>query len=452
MANKSASELEAYGAEAARSYSCQEQPTLTQAVVETVKQAGLSPMQVQRVVERANKLAYLQVHQSKLGEEQRIVEFNGGPARTHEVLAQLNSTPSPHLSVDYSDYHSAPAKTASTRAQDDQFFESLFQNSPAIPSDQQLDPLGESRKLASNLQDLLKQAESSLSFAESDMQWAQKEFYDTVKTARAAGIPLGHMLAGWSTLSPPAGLVKQAMQDLTGNLVDSGSQLKLAEEIQQLPPPGAQFDPKHPIFSAFTKYAQAYIELEATKKVAEELHEQLGELRGVMKVASEHLKQPIQAAPANPPPPSDPSSTKTASLDQLMEGLEQGGLLKQGAAEVHSDPFPADPRGLLSKVRDGSKAVGDTVGRGAGWIAKHLADKGSSAPAQVAKGVSTAVQAAPVVAGAALGLKALQHLRAAGESPVGRYVKSFVPGTDAYAEDEMRTQMAYGAQPPLGYY
>lgn len=448
MAHKTAGELQAYGAEAARAFTGGEYPTLTQAVVGTVKKAALTPMQVQRVVEHTNKLAYLLVHDAKLGEEQRIIEFNGGPARTHEALAQLNSTPSPHLSVDYSDYHSAPAKTASSPEETARYFETLFGNSPPLPSDQQLDPLGDCRKLASNLEDLLKQADSQRSFAFSDLCWAERELCDAVKTARADQIPLGYIAHAWASLSPPGGLLKLAMQKVTEHLVETGNSTKIAQEVHQIPPPGAQFDTRHPIFTAFTKYASSLIEYRALEKVAEDLQEQLGELRGTLKMAQQGL-----LAPAPPSPTLDPSETKTASLAQLAEQLEQQGLLlKEGGAEVLSDPFPRDPRGLVSKVRDAVKATGDQVGRGAGWVASHLADKGSHAPAQVARGVSTAVQALPVLGGAAVGLKALQHLRAAGDSPAGRYVKSFVPGTDAYAEDEMRTQMAYGAQPPLGYY
>lgn len=544
MAHKTAGELQAYGAEASRAFNQGEYPTLTQAVVGTVKTAALTPMQVQRVVEQANKLAYLQVHESKLGEEQRIIEFNGGPARTHEVLAQLNSTPSPHLTVDYSDYHSAPAKTASSPEETARYFENLFGNSPSIPSDQQLDPLGDCRKLAGELGDLLKQADSQRSFAFSDLSWAERELCDAVKTARADQIPLGYIAHAWASLSPPEGLLKLAMQKVTEHLADTGNLTKIAQEIHQLPPAGSQFDTSHPIFTAFTKYASTLIEYRALEKVADDLQEQLGALRGTMKLAEQGLTAPHPPLPPHAP---DPSETKTASLAQLQEQLEQDGLMskqaslretvaenaggyighlsrggagavlgvlraaaildkihpeafrrggtaalesesvpkaalavgapmlagaglvggagyalgkhqgrkegvKEGAAEVHPDPFPADTRGIISKVRDAVKATGDQVGRGAGWVASHLADKGSSAPARVARGVSTAVQAIPVLGGAAVGLKGLQHLRAAGDSPAGRFVKSFIPGTDAHAEDEMRTQMMYGAQPPMGYY
>jgi hypothetical protein len=63
--------------------------TLTTAVVETVKHAGLSPEQVRRVTEFANVNAYL-TEFNKEGES-RYVEFEGGPASPAAVLQELNA-------------------------------------------------------------------------------------------------------------------------------------------------------------------------------------------------------------------------------------------------------------------------------------------------------------------------------------------------------------------------
>jgi hypothetical protein len=84
----SGEELEAFGKKAAAQYS-RGDGSLTEAVVETVKHAGLSPEQVKRVVEFANTTAYL-TEFKKEGSHHRVVEFQGGPADPSAVLQDLN--------------------------------------------------------------------------------------------------------------------------------------------------------------------------------------------------------------------------------------------------------------------------------------------------------------------------------------------------------------------------
>lgn len=82
-------ELEVLGKCAAKKYVDGTCSSLNDAVVETVKQAGLSPEQVRRVIEFANTDAYL-VEFNKEGAQSRYVEFHGGPASPAEVLRDLN--------------------------------------------------------------------------------------------------------------------------------------------------------------------------------------------------------------------------------------------------------------------------------------------------------------------------------------------------------------------------
>lgn len=85
---KSGEELEVLGKQAARMYLCGG-CSLNDAVVETVKQAGLSPEQVKRVVEFANTSAYLKEFEKK-GSTDKYIHFEGGPASPGEVLKDLN--------------------------------------------------------------------------------------------------------------------------------------------------------------------------------------------------------------------------------------------------------------------------------------------------------------------------------------------------------------------------
>ena len=85
---RSGEELEVLGKCAAQKYVEGACGNLSDAVVETVKHAGLSPEQVKRVVEFANTDAYLTEHRKE--GEAKYVTFEGGPADPAEVLRDLN--------------------------------------------------------------------------------------------------------------------------------------------------------------------------------------------------------------------------------------------------------------------------------------------------------------------------------------------------------------------------
>lgn len=86
---KTGEELEVLGKHAAKQYAGGACETLNEAVVETVKHAGLSPEQVRRVIEFANVNAYL-TEFGKEGSAHKYIEFHGGPADPAEVLRDLN--------------------------------------------------------------------------------------------------------------------------------------------------------------------------------------------------------------------------------------------------------------------------------------------------------------------------------------------------------------------------
>jgi hypothetical protein len=112
---KSGEELEVLGKSASKKYASGRAATLNEAVVDTVKHAGLSPEQVRRVVEFANVNAYLSEF-GKEGAAHKYIEFHGGPASPAEVLHDLNDGGGGSVfdrgSADYSYDPEAP-KTAS---------------------------------------------------------------------------------------------------------------------------------------------------------------------------------------------------------------------------------------------------------------------------------------------------------------------------------------------------
>lgn len=114
---KTGEELEVLGKYAAKQYAAGTCGTLNEAVVETVKHAGLSPEQVRRVIEFANVNAYL-TEFGKEGSAHKYIEFHGGPADPAEVLRDLNDggggTVFDRGLADYSIQPEAP-KTAAIR-------------------------------------------------------------------------------------------------------------------------------------------------------------------------------------------------------------------------------------------------------------------------------------------------------------------------------------------------
>lgn len=102
----SGEQLETLGKKAAALYHCAG-TGLNDAVVEVVKEARLSPEQVKRVVEFTNSHAYLDEFR-KEGGEHKVVEFDGGPASSSEVLKDLNDGGGGSIYDTGSDYTKPP--------------------------------------------------------------------------------------------------------------------------------------------------------------------------------------------------------------------------------------------------------------------------------------------------------------------------------------------------------
>ena len=540
MAHKNASDLQDLGRKAAEGFSNKKYATLTTAVLNTVKQAGLTPMQVQRVVEFANKEAYAAQHSSKLAQAERNIEFSGGPARATDVLEQLNSVPHRRIEPSYDDYKSAPAKTASTAEENDAYFRELFKTAAPVLTDGELQPFFHIEKLADELAHQLREADSLISRCESAYEQTRYELGELAKEAQADNITLGQMVQAWSVFDPPPGLIKKAFEDLTPMLLPRhqwGESAKFASELSQVGPSGALVDMEHPLVQGFAKYAQSLIELEATKKVADDLQHHLQETRSFIKQAAE-LPRLVKEAGCSGADCKDKSckehgrEKKEASsrldLDELIKGAsfldsakqfgknimgqgakskaeldamryaadrmpQNGNLihdrikkLEQKNRELQQQAFrqagtvaapvaaagglgaaalalrnrnrseeekqaSVDTRGWISKARDAVNAAAGHVGRGASAVATPFFDQGSAMPGHLGTAARVAVQAAPVVGAGLVGLKALKHIEAAGATPAGRAIKSFIPGTQEYDEDTLRTQMAWGAQQPQFY-
>lgn len=431
MAHKTAAEIEAYAKEAARAFCAGEYSTLNQALVATIKTAGLNREQVQRAVEMMNKEAYQKDFFSKTSSE-RNVEFSGGPARIAEVMAQLNSVPERIEARGLSDYDSPPKQAEAGWEQFDRDFALRNPEEPPIR-----DRLRECTKLAQQLRSRLQEADSHKSACETALEYNRYAMLRAVKEAHAEGLTLGDVVYAWSSLQPPEVLVKKAMGFVgpavfkmvrsNGESNDLSAHFKVAAEHYSQP-----INTDHPLLTTFREFCRLEVDLEATNKVAGEIERHLAQLESFTTEQRQLDQRNVSGSPLAPA-----DGAHTSKVASLVDWLQ----MKEASQ---------DPRGLFSKGRDAVLWAAGKAGQGAEALAKPLADAGSTAPARVGKLVEAVVAGAPVVGGGLMALKGVQHLHAASESPTGRYLKSFIPGTDAHAEDQLRLQMAYGANP--GYY
>lgn len=435
MAHKTAAEIEAYAKEAARVFCEGECSTLNQALVQVIKTAGLNREQVQRAVEMVNKEAYQRDFFSKTSSE-RNVEFSGGPARVAEVMAQLNSVPEWIETRGVSDYDSPPKQAEAGWEQFERDF-ALRQPEEAPIRDR----LRDCNKLAAQLRSRIREADSQKSACDSSLEYTKYAMLRAVKEAHAEGLTLGDMVYAWSTLQPPEVLVKKAMAfvgpTVFGMVRSNGDRNNLSEHFKVAAEHYSQpVNQEHPLVSTFKDFCRLEIEMSTIDKVAGDLERHLAQLETFITDQKNLDHRNTSGAPLAP---ADGAHTsKVAALEDWLSVKEAKGTQS------------ADPRGLISKGMDAVRWVAGKAGQGAQALAAPLADAGSSVPARVGQVVETAVKGAPVALGGLVALKGLQHAQAASDSPTGRYLKSFIPGTDAHAEDQLRTRMAYGADP--GYY
>ncbi len=250
----SGEELEVFGKHAAARFLTGKVSSLGDSVVETVKQAGLSPEQVKRVVEFANTASYLQEFK-KTGAAHRYIEFHGGPADPSEVLKDLNDggggTVFDRGMADYSappdgqkhagamsslmasvrDAAVEMSKTASAEptepaelpktASDNR--EEAFWSAFKVEAQEQLpfaDPWRDVEAMREKLATTRDNLNSELGFLEGEFAGITDQLYGHVKEAAMSGVPLGHVVRAWSTITPGEGFVKAAFSFIGPKLVE----------------------------------------------------------------------------------------------------------------------------------------------------------------------------------------------------------------------------------------
>jgi hypothetical protein len=274
-------QLEAFGKQAAARY--QQGTPLSKAVVETVKTAKLAPEQLKRVCEFANTAAYL--NEFEKGGEVRNVTFNGGPANPSEVLKDLNDGSAPAVHQIDEDYGIPSSGTYKTASGDDSLLAQAFGHdgmekaaSAVTPTERDhfahQQPVEEVYDMKVMLDGTREHVMSKLASSQVVYDDVRGDLCATVRQAVHGGSSLGDIGRAWSSYTPNAFMLKEAMALVRKDLDQSGLMTKEAQVNSLKTVSGGHVpNPAHPVveqFIAFTKVAHEHRKLERAVEVVDE--------------------------------------------------------------------------------------------------------------------------------------------------------------------------------------
>lgn len=280
--------LEVLGKQAASKWASGESKTLSDAVVATVKQAGLSPEQVKRVCEFANTEAYL-TEFKKEGANHRFIDFGTpGPANPSEVLKDLNDGGGGTVFDDGYHYELPPTeKRAHAEPHIERALEAELSRteSPML----QANPYGEVMELKDKLAAACDQLGAEISSLELQYADAADRTYQQVKQATLGGTSLGKIVQAWQSVAPSGEHVKVAFQLFTPRLMRElvfTSVEDIGDSLLKTAEAGAQVNEAHPLVLDFNDFCQTLTKLAETRQAKEEARGHLNTLTGFLKEAS----------------------------------------------------------------------------------------------------------------------------------------------------------------------
>lgn len=291
----SAEDLEVMGKQASARWAEGKAKNLTEAVVETVKHAHLSPQQVQRVIEFANTDAFLKEFK-KEGSEHKYIDFGPGQlADPSEILKDLNDGGGGSRFDDggISDYSSPPGeKTAMEKtASDDSVFDEIFgakNNEVQYPYADPWAPLTQLRDKLASVEQHLSDQISGLEVMYADLA---DSFYGKVKRAHLTdGVELGEVVQALAEVTPGPEYMKVAFQLITPRLLREGvfdSQEKVASSLTKTAG-DALVNREHPMLVDFDEFCQVLSKLAHMRQAREEAAFCIGGVDRLIKEAANH--------------------------------------------------------------------------------------------------------------------------------------------------------------------
>ena len=276
-------QLELMGKRAAAAFS-EHGTRLSDAVVEVVKEAKLSPEQVKRVCEFANTNAYLAEFE-KAG-EMKNVTFEGGPANPSVVLKDLNDGGNPMLSkLGSSDYGEPIGYYKTAGVTDDALAEAFgvkVGSKEKTASDQvesrdhmnHFQPVDDLNDLRIAMEGARETMVSKLSTSGVIYDDVSSDLCKTAAQELETGIPMGDIARVWASHAPNAPIFKEAMALVVKHLQSRGhSEEELSKSFNKTASAGTLPNPTHPLveqFIAFTKVAHGHHILQRSIEVLDE--------------------------------------------------------------------------------------------------------------------------------------------------------------------------------------
>lgn len=310
----SGEELETYGKHAAMCFHAGTYPSLTQAVVETVKTAGLSPEQVRRVVEFTNTHAFLKEF-NKTAEPHKYVFFKEGLADPAEVLKDLNDggggTVFDRGTADYAQSPSAHKlasaqplrknlealeKTAGVElvhpSEADRVLAEGFKTAGtgSIPYENPLSDIEDAQQKLASARDA---ATAEISELEIFFDDTRENLYQQIKQAAAEGVPLGHIVQAWVTvLSPEVEHVKLAFAHVGHRLVQEGlfsGFEELGSSLEKTAGSRLMVNEQHPLIQTFAGFCESLNKLAHIRAARDEVIAMEEKVEQYLRLADEHL-------------------------------------------------------------------------------------------------------------------------------------------------------------------
>lgn len=409
----SGEELETLGKKAASLY-LNQGTKLNEAVVETVKHAGLSPEQVRRVVEFANQNAYLAEFR-KEGSPHRVIEFAGGPADPGAVLQDLNDGGGGTVfDRGLADYSAPPRETKLASAAAEEAFEAALSrvDAPML----QANPLGELIELKDKLAAAHENQASILSGLEGMYMDLSELLYGQVKQAALSGYSLGEVLQAWEPFIKSAEYIEAVFHLIGPRLVKEGvfpNNDVMSESIGKIAS-ARMANPEHPLVTTMVELCETLDKLASVRSTQHEIEGALNEVH--------HSLQSFHKAA---------SAQASADREKTAKG-----------------PIPNVSPGAVKQVTDFFKRVSEPAGEYLGAVpGRFLFGEESRHPETLKKTIQWSIAHLPHAVGAGLALRGAQHLSALGDTGTGHAVKSFIPGTPEFQQKNQELAMNYGGFP-----
>ena len=390
----SAEDLEVMGKAAASAFHDGEFSTLDDAVVETVKKAGLSPEQVKRVVEFTNVNAHLEAFKKEA--DHKVISFQGGPASPSNVLKDLNDGGGGTVfDRGTSDYNYPPPDIAKMpSANMDRLGVTEIKLAEAFHVDEKEYPFAEPLNEAMDLRDKLASARDffnhELSALETVFIDAGNLLYEQVKQASLSGTTLGQMVQAWSAFTEEPEYVKLAFQALTPRLLqDEVFQDKdeISSSISSIDKVAGLVNHKHPLVGMFVDYCDTLFKLAEARQARDECDRHFDAMTEFLKDA-------------------------------------QGGLVTQAA-------------GLIPKVVSFAEKASVPAGKTVRKAGELLFGAGSKGAETAGRAVSKAVQYTPHTVGAFAAEEAYQRQK---YNPVTRGARNFLMSRVPYTRQNLIRQ------------